>query len=182
MEFKIFLTNLNKYNNGELAGEWIDVFDIVNECNDSDECVAKSLSLIGIDIKDPNHDEWFITDYETNLELDVGEYESLKSIFDFAKRVLDADTRDVNVINCVLRSCGCGLDTDLDKVDDVVVISGTNGVYDLSDLGYEMAEMTGIFNECPETLERYFDFEAYGRDIDLEVNGFFEDGCYYYIV
>ena len=99
MELKIFLTDLNKYNDGQLFGEWIDVFD-----------------------------------------------------------------------------------ADLSRVDDVVVISGTNGVYDLSDLGYEMAEMMDLFHDCPETLERYFDFEAYGRDIDLEVNGFFEDGCYYYLV
>ena len=45
-----------------------------------------------------------------------------------------------------------------------------------------MAKMMDLFHGCTETLERYFDFEAYGRDIDLEVNVFFEDGCYYYMV
>ena len=182
MELKIFLTDLNKYNNGQLSGEWIDVFDVVNECNDVDECIAKSLKQIGIDVTDPNCHEWFITDYETDLDVSIDEYESLETIFNFAKEVLNADTRDVNVINCVLRYCGNGFNADLSRVDDVVVISGTNGVYDLSDLGYEMAKMMDLFHGCPETLERYFDFEAYGRDIDLEVNGFFEDGCYYYMV
>lgn len=182
MELKIFLTDLNKYNDGQLFGEWIDVFDVVNECNDVDECITKSLKQIGIDVTDPNCHEWFITDYETDLDVSIGEHESLETIFNFAKEVLNADTKDVNVINCVLRYYGDGFNADLSRVDDVVVISGTNGVYDLSDLGYEMAEMMDIFHDCPETLERYFDFEAYGRDIDLEVNGFFEDGCYYYMI
>ena len=182
MELKIFLTDLNKYNNGQLFGEWIDVFDVVNDCNDVDECIVKSLKQIGIDVTDPNCHEWFITDYETDLDVSIGEHESLETIFNFAKEVLYTDTEDVNVINCVLRYYSDGFNADLSRVDDVTVISGTNGVYDLSDLGYEMAEMTGIFNDCPEIVERYFDFEAYGRDIDLEVNGFFEDGCYYYLV
>ena len=179
MELKIFLTDLNKYNNGQLFGEWIDVFDVVNECNDVDECITKSLKQIGIDVTDPNCHEWFITDYETDLDVSIDEYESLETIFNFAKEVLNTDTRDVNVINCVLRYYGDGFNADLSRVDDVVVI---NGVYDLSDLGYEMAEMMDILHDCPETLERYFDIEAYGRDIDLEVNGFFEDGCYYYMM
>ena len=182
MELKIFLTDLNKYNAGQLFGEWIDVFDVVNECNDVDECIAKSLKQIGIDVTDPNCHEWFITDYETDLDVSIDEHESLETIFNFAKEVLNTDTRDVNVINCVLRYYGDGFNIDLSRVDDVAVISGTNGVYDLSDLGYAMADMMDIFHDCPETLERYFDFEAYGRDIDFEVNGFFEDGCYYYMM
>ena len=48
MELKIFLTDLNKYNDGQLIGEWIDVFDVVNDCNNVDECIAKSLKQIGM--------------------------------------------------------------------------------------------------------------------------------------
>ena len=81
MELKIFLTDLNKYNNDQLFGEWIDVFDVVNDCNDVDECIVKSLKKIGIDATDPNCHEWFITDYETDLDVSIGEHESLETIF-----------------------------------------------------------------------------------------------------
>ena len=106
---------------------------------------------------------------------------SFKPFADFPVSIIELICCGI-FIKFVFRIVFGGFNADLSRVDDVVVISGTNGVYDLSDLGYEMAKMMDIFHGYQEILERYFDFEAYGRDIDLEVNGFFEDGCYYYMV
>lgn len=41
---------------------------------------------------------------------------------------------------------------------------------------YQYVEDTGMLSEAPEILERYFDYEAFGRDLFLEsyteINGF----------
>lgn len=58
--FEAFVTNLGKYNEGELVGEWVK-FPI------SAEEMQKVFERIGIGSKDEfgqPYEEWFITDYE----------------------------------------------------------------------------------------------------------------------
>lgn len=54
---KIFLTNLGKYNEGELVGEWISL-------PVSEEELEAVKERIGIN---EQYEEWFITDYETDI-------------------------------------------------------------------------------------------------------------------
>lgn len=63
---KIFLTNLGKYNEGELIGEWV-------ELPVSKEELKKVFERIGIN---EEYEEYFITDYECDL-YEVGEYENI---------------------------------------------------------------------------------------------------------
>ena len=56
--FKIYLTNLGKYNEGELVGKWIDL-------PISEEELEATLEEIGIDGE--KYEETFITDYETDI-------------------------------------------------------------------------------------------------------------------
>ena len=52
--FEAFVTNLGKYNEGELVGEWVE-FPITNE---EMQEVFKRIGIGG------RYEEWFITDYE----------------------------------------------------------------------------------------------------------------------
>ena len=67
---KIFLTNLGKYNEGELLGEWL-------ELPATKEEIKKSCDRIGINER---YEEWFITDFETDINsLSIGNMPILKN-------------------------------------------------------------------------------------------------------
>ena len=74
MELRGFITNLGKYNEGELIGEWI-TFPI------DEEELQEVFERIGIN---EEYEEFFFTDYENNL-LGLGEYESIEHINEIAE-------------------------------------------------------------------------------------------------
>ena len=91
-EFKAFITNLGKYNEGDLVGEWVE-FPIDED--DFEEILHK----IGCDT--PEYEEWFVTDYECNLEgfdwQDFGEYPSYDKLQEFGELVESID--DVEAVD-----------------------------------------------------------------------------------
>ena len=45
------------------------------------------------------------------------------------------------------------------------------GCNSMEDVAYQYADETGLLNSIPDDLRCYFDFEAFGRDMDI--NGHF---------
>ena len=77
--FEAFVTNLGKYNEGELVGEWV-------QFPTTEDKMKEVFERIGIGSKDEFgqvYEEWFITDYDcsihgvSNL---LGEYENLDKL------------------------------------------------------------------------------------------------------
>ena len=61
--FEAFVTNLGKYNEGELVGEWV-------HFPTTEEEMKKVFERIGIGSKDEFgqvYEEWFITDYDCSI-------------------------------------------------------------------------------------------------------------------
>ena len=77
--FEAFVTNLGKYNEGMLVGEWV-------KLPTTDEEMQKVFERIGIGKQDEfgqPDEEWFITDYECpiyGVQKMLGEYESLDKL------------------------------------------------------------------------------------------------------
>ena len=77
--FAAFITNLGKYNEGELVGEWVKFPTTAEE-------LKEVFKRIGIGQKDDfgqPYEEWFITDYDCyvdGLYSKLGEYESLDEL------------------------------------------------------------------------------------------------------
>ena len=77
--FAAFITNLGKYNEGDLVGEWV-------KFPTTPEEMQKVFERIGIGRKDDfgqPYEEWFITDYDCyvdGLYDKLGEYESLDEL------------------------------------------------------------------------------------------------------
>lgn len=44
----------------------------------------------------------------------------------------------------------------------------------MADVAYEIVEEQGLLESMPESLRSYFDYEAYGRDLEIE-------GSFYYM-
>ena len=168
--FRAFITNLGKYNEGELEGDWVD-FPI-----DEDEFEEK-LAEIGIGSKDEfgsPYEEWFVTDYDCNLDAfeweELGEYPSYETLQEFGELV--DSIYDVVAVNNAyevtgdLREAIEGLNS-----GDIIFYSGLDSWGDLA--YYFMENLYGdeeefFKNMDPLTFERHFDFEALGRDLGFD--------------
>ena len=157
----IYLTNLGKYNEGELVGEWV-------ELPITEEELDAVKERIGINER---YEEMFITDYETDVDgLTVGEYDSIQELNDLAEAIENADA---DAIAALIYEGYHTAEEITNKLDDVYYI-GTRDRYGNMNLdefiGYYLIEDVGVLN-IPEELQPYFNYEAYGRDARL--NGHF---------
>ena len=170
---KIYLTNLGKYNEGELLGEWVElpvseeelneIFDRIKICHDdieyTDECGNP-------------YEEYFITDYETNISgFSIGEYDNLNKLNEIAETLENLEDYEKEVVEAMM-SEGYDLDETLERKDDCMVYYNCN---DMTDVAEQYAEKTGLLDSIPENLRYYFDFEAYGRDMGIEGHFVFTD-------
>ena len=77
--FAAFITNLGKYNEGELVGEWVKFPTTAEELKE----VFKRIGIGQKDDFDQPYEEWFITDYDCyvdGLYSKLGEYENLDEL------------------------------------------------------------------------------------------------------
>lgn len=159
---KIYLTNLGKYNEGELLGEWV-------ELPVSQDELKEVFKRIGIN---EQYEEYFITDYECDF-YEVGEYENLDTLNEIAEKLNELE-EESTVAKALMSECGYTLDEAIEKVNngDYRIYSDCN---DMTDVAYEVVEECGYLNNVPENVARYFDYEAFGRDLGIEGTFIFLD-------
>ena len=156
---KVFLTNLGKYNEGYLIGEWLELPATQEEI---DACMER----IGIN---EEYEEYFITEYETDIEgVEVGEYSNLDELNELAKQLDELEEDAQKAIQAMLLD-GYTFNEALEKASN-----GDYRIYydcdDMTDVAMEIVEECGCLNDVPETIARYFDYAAFGRDLDIEGN------------
>lgn len=159
----IYLTNLGKYNEGELIGEWV-------ELPVSQEELQKVFERIGIN---EEYEEYFITDYECDF-YEVGEYESLDTLNEIAERIKELGEEESEVVKALMSELGYTLNEAIDKVN-----SGDYRIYsdcdNMTDIAYQVVEECGYLNNVPDNVARYFDYESFGRDLGIEGTYIFAD-------
>ena len=165
-----YVTNLGKYNEGELRGEYLTLPATKEE-------VQALLSRIGVD--GVIYEEVFITDYETDIEglsRGLGEYESIDELNYLASLLEEMDMHDLDRFTAALEY---GEYTN--SVKDLINLTQNLDCYEYypdvssnEDLGYYMIDELCML-DIPENIQPYFDYEAYGRDISLDAGGTFTD-------
>lgn len=162
MTFKIYLTNLGKYNEGELVGKWVDMFD--------HEEWEKELESIGVE-EGTNYEEFFITDTDTDIEgvSDyVDEYMSLDTLDELADRLSDLSEYQLEEeLEAILEVYTSDLEKALDLIEscDYCYVSG---IMSDEELG-EYAVDEGLFEiDIPEALSSYINYEKIGRDLTYD--------------
>lgn len=174
-EFSAYITNLGKYNEGDLVGEWVE-FPI-----DEDD-FADVLDRIGIN---EEYEEWFVTDYDCNLEgfdwEELGEYPSYEKLQEFGELVDSID--DFEAVNNAYEVTG-DLEQAINGLQDGRIIY-YSGISSLEDMAYQLIDDMGGPEELGrDTLETYFDYEMLGRDLsfdDYETDEEDEDGNTVYV-
>ena len=160
---KIYLTNLGKYNEGELIGEWV-------ELPVSQEELQKVFERIGIN---EEYEEYFITDYECDF-YEVGEYENLDTLNEIAERIEELDKEESKVVKALMSELGYTLDEAIEKTNN-----GDYRMYydcdSMTDIAYQVVEECGYLENVPDNVARYFDYESFGRDLGIEGTYIFLD-------
>lgn len=163
---RIALTNLSKYNEGILVYEWLDL-------PFSDEELEEVSRAIGID--DKVYEEYFISDYETDIiGLRVDEYTDLYRLNDLITEYEKLSEYEQKKVQAAMEYFGYDLEEALKRLDNLIL---HEDVKTLEDLGRYWTEQQDLFRGN-EFLEYYFDFEKYGRDIDINSTGGFSSFGY----
>lgn len=163
---EIFLTNLGKYNEGELVGKWV-----VLPCEgDELETEMRSIGIDGV-----QYEEWFITDTESNIDglSDlIGEYCSIDTLNELAHVLDGLDNWEMDKVKAIIDAERPDLEDLLQKLDDLDSYDLFSSVHNEEDLGYFYIDECGAL-EIPENIQPYFDYESFGRDVAMDENGTF---------
>ncbi len=176
--FAAFITNLGKYNEGDLVGEWV-------KFPTTPEEMQKVFERIGIGQKDDfgqPYEEWFITDYDCyvdGLYDKLGEYENLDELNYLASKLDEMSQGEYEQFQAAME-----IGDHAGSIQEIINLTENLDCYDVypdihdhDDLGrYYIEELDAM--QVPEHLRNYIDYEAYGRDIALEEGGEFTDFGY----
>jgi hypothetical protein len=122
------------------------------------------------------YEEFFITDYEHNLQgLDnLGEFESLDELNYLATLLEEMDDFDLEEFEMAAAHGDYS-----SSVKDLINLAQNPNCYsyypdvcDNEDLGRYLVDELG-YEEIPERLQGYFDYDSYGRDVSIGDGGEF---------
>lgn len=157
--FRIYVACLASYNDGIMHGCWIE--DLQDK---SEEEVFDEINAMLKESKQPGAEEWAIHDHEGFDGMEVSEYHDICELVECAQAVYTSEY-DADLIAGVSSHLDCGAAAAISYLEDNYL-----GLHDnLESYAVSFLEETGGLESLPSYLQGYFDYQAYGRD--LELNG-----------
>lgn len=156
---RVWVGDLHEYNSGRLVGGWVDV-----EPGMDDEEAREALDI-------PDEHEAAIFDYECDIPYyKPGEYEQIEHLAEIADAWgrLDDDERTAAA---ALMWAGEDIDYAFDHASDCIVWGGMS----MRDIAEIYAEDLLLAN-VPDEVARYFDYDAYARDLEIDDHFIEADG------
>ncbi len=150
-QMRIYIANLGKYNEGELVGAWFTPpvdFDEVKE-------------QIGLN---DDYEEYAIHDYELPFEID--EYTPIEEVNRLCALAEELESTPIGeVASEIQHAFFNSFEEMMEHMDDIICYPDCD---DMSDVAYYLIEETGSLGEIPINLQSYIDYEAFGRDLEIE--------------
>lgn len=120
-------------------------------------------------ISNNGKDELFISDYETDISnLKISEYEDILQLNEIAEEIEEMREDELIALQAYLEEYN--MEQALEEVRQ-----GNYRIYydcdNMEDVAYQVVNDCGLLDGVPEEVKIYFDYEAYGRD--MEINGTF---------
>lgn len=168
---RFYAACLASYNNGRLHGAWIDASDDVDAMEESVATMLRASPFPNVTVEHPetgddvpSAEEWAIHDYD-GLPSSLGEYPKLQAIADYVELIEAADGRglDADVVAAVVAHF-CG---NVDEAKNAIEDNYAGGFDTLTAYAEDYIESTGMLDGVNDTIARYFDFESFGRDLEL---------------
>lgn len=148
---KVYITNLAKYNEGYLIGDWV---TLPLPPEDLDEVIAE---ILGDD------EEYFITDYECEF-MEVPEYCNLHRLNELAEQLEELDEHEQKKVKAILEwGAYTRLEDALENMDNFRLDENINNENDLA--WYFLDE---VYSDVPDFIKRYVDIKRLGRDLALD--------------
>ena len=166
---KIYITDLEAYNNGHLVGAWYTLpmseeelaKAVVNELQKGEELCNTHNS----------HEEYFITDYECDY-MKIEQYDSIYKLNDIAQQIEALTQKEVSAVKIMLDNY---IVNDIkDAIENIDNMICTNELK-MEDIAYNYLQESGVMKNLSESLHRYFDYEAFGRDMQMDGNYYMDD-------
>jgi antirestriction protein len=175
-ELRFYAACLASYNNGRLHGAWIDASDDVDAMQAEIAQMLRESPFPNVTVEHPvssemvpSAEEWAVHDYDGAWPAGLGEYPSLDVLAAWSEVIDAADDAGISfdVAKMVAEHYGephnGAFDETLEALSDRYC-----GCHDtLTAYAESFADDTGMLAEVPDTIARYFDFEAFGRDMQL---------------
>lgn len=150
---RVYITNLGKYNEGERVGEWFTL-------PVAEEDVAARIDL------DDEYEEYVIHDYELPFEID--EYISLEELNRLASLAEELEGTPIeDEMLEIQRAFFSSFEEMVEHKDDIICYLDCDN---MADVAAYLVEETGALGEVPAHLQNYIDYDAYGRDLEIEGN------------
>jgi antirestriction protein len=162
----VFVNTWGNYNeNGAEGGEWLTLPMDETELEEKLDAIAEAM-------KDDDP-EWAIHDWEykgTLVGKHINENDDLFELNEYAQQLDDLDEYDLEKYSAIIEYFGSDYVT-IDDLDDYQLYADIHNEYDL---GYYWIVESGCYDlSSMGTLANYIDYEAFGRDINLEADGGF---------
>ena len=168
VKFNVFVENGSVYRDGGMTGAWF-------ELPMTDEELVEAFAKIGVKYSDDDcvlNRDYVITDFENNIDYEVGDYEPVGLLNDLADRLQQVD--NLVWLTAYMDETGESLDEAIDNYAD-------NSVwYDGMTLEEVAEEFVDETEDLSDFAKRYFDYEAFAHD--LSIDGYVEyDGGVLYV-
>lgn len=176
----VWIGNLGKYNEGELAGEWVRFPTTKTEI----DAVMKRIGIGSVDEFGQPYEEWFIGDYDCyvkGMSKYLGEYESLDELNYLTSRIERMYDDEFEKFVAAIE-----LGDELHGTQDLINLTYNLEEYDfIPDISSD-AEFGRMYLEEYDSAKykvlgdfvQYVDFEKYGRDMRLLEGGDFTEHGY----
>lgn len=161
-KLSVYISNLGEYVAGVLRGTWI-------KLPVPQENLKSILVSIGVD---DHIGEYFIADAESMFaNLHISEFSRIEELNELAARLEELPDCEIDKLGAILE-CESSMTVAeiLAIIDDLDCFDLIPDVEDDAALGEYYAELGCIFHNIPDSIQRYFDYAAYGRDIRMELN------------
>lgn len=147
-EIRIYVACLAAYNNGHLHGQWMDADREPWEIYEDIRAMLRASS-------EEDAEEWAIHDYEGFEGASISEYQGIESVAEIATFI----TEHGELGGKLLSYFG-----DLDDARDAISDHYAGEYESVADFARELTEQT---TQIPQNLEFYIDYEAMGRDLEI---------------
>ena len=157
----LFVNTWGNYNeNGADGGQWITLPMEEDELQEVLENIAA--------LMEDNDPEWFINDYEWTIDTELGDVHEMDSILEWNERCQEADDLEeyeAEEIAAAMEAYGYTFAEAYERQQRgcFVFYAGR----DLQEVAEEIADECYLYN-APEFLARYFDYDAFARDLSFD--------------
>ena len=156
---KVAVEEWELYNNGILVCEWFDLAEIT--IDEIETYVSLIKGKHGLNTEDL---ELFVADIEDDeLNLFVNE-ESLTLAYEVQEQLENIDKENYEPIALMLNA---GIVSDLEEAIEYLDDIHSTGESKMEDVAYNYVQDSGLLDGMPASIQCYFDYQALGRDMDI---------------